>query len=85
MVFGGNHVLLVAVIAALMMLLVSDASAEDVACIVDDQGQLLVGVSLCSLWKIRNIFISCSFFQHYTLVHLTRNFPVFFIFFFGWS
>ena len=38
MVLGGNHVLLVAVTAALMMSLVPDASAEDVACIVDDQG-----------------------------------------------
>ena len=44
MVFGGNHVSLVAVIAALVLFLVPYCTAEDVACIVDDQVRLLVGV-----------------------------------------
>ena len=42
MVLGGNRVPLVAVIAALLLFLVPNASAEDVACIVDDQGHLLL-------------------------------------------
>ena len=42
-IIGSNRVPLVAVIAVLVLFLISDAAAEeDVACIVDDQGLFLL-------------------------------------------